>query len=197
MSHGPCDRPLPWASRPVDDRSLHTRHRTVRGVHRRARRTPQRTPRRRARTPRGPASSPGVDLGALVDELVEQVAPDSADDIAVLGARPERAAGEPATDGRGAEQAERGEQERQAVSEAPRAASDGGSAAGTGRGPNGTDIDGKYESFISRARPNPRRRACLPAATLRDRTLDGLGGDHRAARGVKPVSDVVVHVGRR
>jgi hypothetical protein len=60
--------------------------------------------RRRARTP-ARREQPGTDLGALVDELFERVAPDSTDDIAVLALHWRGRTASSATDVSGADQA--------------------------------------------------------------------------------------------
>jgi serine phosphatase RsbU (regulator of sigma subunit) len=139
------------------------------------------------------ASSPGADLGALVDELVEQVAPDSADDIAVLALhwRGQRASS--ATDGNGAEQAARG---------AGAAAGFRGAASGQLReGPRaGKDARTEptsmemIETHLPSSTESPLLARAFLRATLETWKLDGLG-EITELLASELVSNVVVHVG--
>jgi hypothetical protein len=139
------------------------------------------------------ASSPGADLGALVDELVEQVAPDSADDIAVLALHRRGQRASSATDGRGAEQAERG---AGAAGGFPGAASgqlrEGPRAGKVARTePTSMEI---LETHLPSSTESPLLARAFLRATLETWKLDGLG-EITELLASELVSNVVVHVG--
>jgi hypothetical protein len=143
------------------------------------------------------ASAPAADLAQLVDDLVEQVAPDSTDDIAVLALHWRGQLASSATDVNGADQASRGAGARRAGGgDGFRGARSGQLREGPRAGKKRTEPTSveTVETHLPSSNESPLLARAFLRATLETWKLDGLG-EITELLASELVSNVVVHVG--